>query len=114
MFFRARNLAVCAVLCAAIIPSGCSQPTSVQAELKETPAAAPTAPAAAAAAAAPKLAPRRDADDTARFMAGLPGKPESPYLELEASPEWKDHAKRLDAAWTRANKVLLSGLDEFQ
>jgi hypothetical protein len=109
MFFRARNLAVYAVLCAAIIPTGCSQPTSVQAELKETPAAAP-APVAAA----PKLAPRRDADDTARFMAGLPGKPESPYLELEASPEWKDHAKRLDVAWARANKVLLSGLDEFQ
>ena len=111
MFFRARNLAVCAALCAAIIPSGCSQTTPPQAETKDpAPAAAPS-PAAAPAL---KLAPRRDADDTARFMAGLPGKPESPYLELESHPEWKDHAKRLDTAWARAEKVLLSGLDDFQ
>ncbi len=114
MFFRARNLAVCAVLCAALVPIGCSQPAP-QVEVKEAPAAAPVAatPVANAAPAA-KLPPRRDADDTARFMAGLPGKPESPYLELESRPEWKDHAKRLDAAWERANRVLLSGLDEFQ
>jgi hypothetical protein len=112
MFFRARNLAVCAVLCAALVPIGCSQPApqAEVAEVKEAPAAAPVAVAAPAA----KLPPRRDADDTARFMAGLPGKPESPYLELESRPEWKDHAKRLDAAWERANRVLLSGLDEFQ
>ena len=34
---------------------------------------------------------RRDADDTARFLAGLPGKPGSPYQELEASPAWQEH-----------------------
>lgn len=111
MFFRARNLAVCAVLCAAIIPSGCSQTTPSQAEAKDPAPAAAPAPAPAPAL---KLPPRRDADDTARFMAGLPGKPESPYLELESHAEWKDHAKRLDTAWARADKVLLSGLDDFQ
>ncbi len=112
MFFRARNLAVCAVLCAAIVPFGCSQTTPPQAEAKDpTPVTAPAAPAVAPTL---KLAPRRDADDTARFMAGLPGKPESPYLELESHAEWTDHAKRLDTAWARADKVLLSGLDDFQ
>lgn len=117
MFFRARNIAVCAVLCAALIPSGCSQPTPpAQAEAKEAPAAAPAnpTPAPAPAAPTPKLPPRRDADDTARFLAGLPGKPDSPYLELEKKPEWKYHAKLLDSAWERADKVLLSGLDDFQ
>ena len=112
MFFRARNLAVCAVLCAAIVPSGCSQTTPPQAETKDPAPAAAAAPAVTAAAL--RLPPRREADDTARFMAGLPGKPESPYLELESHGEWKDHAKRLDAAWVRAEKVLLGGLDDFQ
>ena len=80
MFFRARNLAVCAVLCAALVPSGCSQsaPQTADADTKGTPAAA----APIAIVVAPKLPPRRDADDTARFMAGLPGKPESPSATI--------------------------------
>ena len=83
MFFRARNLAVCAVLCAAIVPSGCSQtppclrPKPKLHQRRRCSRSLPAAPAL-------KLVPRRDADDTARFMAGLPGKPESPYLELES------------------------------
>ncbi|HJZ97891.1 MAG TPA: hypothetical protein VKE70_15375 [Candidatus Solibacter sp.] len=56
----------------------------------------------------------READDVARFLAGLPGAPDSPYLELEQSAAWRQHRKALDDAWKRAGAHLLSGLAEFQ
>jgi hypothetical protein len=100
-----------------MVPSGCSQSQPVAAE-QTTPA--PTVPAKETilakgpSASGPTLAPRRDADDTARFLAGLPGKEGSPFLELESSEVWKDHRKRMDTAFARADKVLLGGLREFQ
>ena len=56
----------------------------------------------------------READDVARFLAGLPGAPDSPYLELEQSAAWRQHRKALDNAWKRAGAHLLSGLAQFQ
>jgi hypothetical protein len=103
MSFRLHNLAVIALVCAAFLPTGCSQPAPVAtAKPQEQPAFGP------------KLPPRRDADDTARFLAGLPGKPGSPFLELESSDVWVAHAKRFDEAFAKADKVLLSGLADFQ
>ncbi len=55
----------------------------------------------------------READDTARFLAGLPGKPGSPYLDLEQSEAWIDHRARLDPAWQKIDGTLVAGLHEF-
>jgi hypothetical protein len=107
MFFRLRNLAVLAVLCAAVVPFGCSQsqPAAAQPQT-QTPSKEPVL--------GPSLPARREADDTARFLAGLPGKEGSPFLELESTDVWKDHRKRMDDAYARAERALLSGLREFQ
>jgi hypothetical protein len=56
----------------------------------------------------------RDADDVARFIAGLPGKDGSPFANLETGEAWKEHQRQLDDAWGKADKQLISGLREFQ
>ncbi len=60
------------------------------------------------------LAPSRDADDTARFVAGLPGTPGSPFANLEATEAWKEHRILMDEAWGAAESGLIGGLREFQ
>ncbi|HTB16319.1 MAG TPA: hypothetical protein VK752_32350 [Bryobacteraceae bacterium] len=56
----------------------------------------------------------RAADDTARFLAGMPGHPGSPFLNLENDDVWKQHRDLVDAAWHKADGELLQGLREFQ
>ena len=56
----------------------------------------------------------RAADDTARFLAGMPGKDGSPYADLESDDAWRDHKNLVDAAWRKADGELLHGLREFQ
>lgn len=56
----------------------------------------------------------RTADDVGRFIAGLPGAPGSPFASLEASDAWQEHRDRLDAAWSKADKDLISRLRAFQ
>src|SRR6516164_4422971 len=52
----------------------------------------------------------READDVARFVAGLPGQPGSPFAEMEDTAAWKQHRKLLDKAWTNAGENLIDGL----
>ena len=56
----------------------------------------------------------RDADDVGRFIAGLPGSAGSPFASLESSEAWKEHRRRLDDTWRKAETPLISGLREFQ
>jgi hypothetical protein len=56
----------------------------------------------------------READDVARFLAGMSGTTGSPFATLESSDAWKQHKAQVDAAWTRADGDLLKGLREFQ
>ena len=56
----------------------------------------------------------RAADDTARFLAGMPGNPGSPFAKLEDDDVWKQHRSLVDAAWRKADADLLQGLHEFQ
>lgn len=56
----------------------------------------------------------RIADDTARFLAGMPGNPGSPYDNLENEDAWKEHRELVDRAWRKADDDLLKGLREFQ
>lgn len=60
------------------------------------------------------VARSRAADDTARFLAGMPGNPGSPFAKLEDDDVWKQHREQVDAAWRKADGELLQGLREFQ
>jgi hypothetical protein len=56
----------------------------------------------------------REANDAARFLAGLPGTPDSPFLELEQEPAWITHRKELDKAWSNIETKTLPSMREFQ
>jgi len=55
----------------------------------------------------------READDTARFLAGLPSRPGSAYAALEESAAWKEHRRKLDESWKVAEAGFVSGLRMF-
>ncbi|HEY2014692.1 MAG TPA: hypothetical protein VGH38_14380, partial [Bryobacteraceae bacterium] len=56
----------------------------------------------------------RDANDVARFMAGLPGTEGSPFAELEKSEAWKVHRRELDLAWKTIETKSLPSMQQFQ
>ena len=60
------------------------------------------------------LPPSRGANDVARFLAGLPGTPGSPFADLEKTETWQAHRKYLDDAWSKAEGSLLSELTGFR
>ncbi|MFN7935299.1 MAG: hypothetical protein U0R19_18355 [Bryobacteraceae bacterium] len=65
-----------------------------------------------------KQAPPRQIDlqanDTARFLAGIPGRPESPFHALEAEPAWVEHRKNFDRMWEKFQQQRLPAMNEFQ
>ena len=99
---RRRLLALC-ILTLALLFSGCSAPRQV-----------------VAAESLPKEQPRdlvphsREANDVARFLAGMPGTPGSPYAALEKNEVWKQHRRIVDADWQGAERDQLPGLRKFQ
>jgi hypothetical protein len=102
--FRTSLLAALLFAFAAASP-GCGHPAP--------PAAAATEKKEPAPATLPPVPESRDADDTARFLAGMPGKPDSPFAKLEDGEAWKAHRVRLDAWWKRAEGTLIAGLRNF-
>jgi hypothetical protein len=56
----------------------------------------------------------RDADDVARFIAGLPGAEGTPFADLQNGSAWNEHRRRLDATWGNAESRLIRNLREFQ
>jgi hypothetical protein len=56
----------------------------------------------------------RQADDVARFLAGMPGTAGSPFADLENTGAWKEHRRQLDSAWQRAEVGFMGGLRDFQ
>ncbi len=104
-FFGSRTLH--ASLLSLVFFAGCgSSHTSAAAPAEEHPAV-PGNPVG-------KVPRSRQANDTARFLAGMPGASGSPFATLEENPVWQDHRRQLDAAWTRAENELLSGGRTFQ
>lgn len=91
-------------LCLTILLAGCGRLSSASADAK----------ASSAAAQLDAVTHSREADDTARFLAGMPGKPGTPFAALENQDTWKDHRDQVDAAWQKADGELLQGLREFQ
>ena len=59
------------------------------------------------------VAKSREADDLARFLAGMPGKPGSPFLELEQRPEWQEHASICNRLWAKFENERLPALQQF-
>ena len=56
----------------------------------------------------------READDAARFLAGMPGTTGSPYATLETTEAWQEHRRLLDSAWRKADAGFVRGLRKFQ
>src|SRR6266849_4846713 len=90
------------VLGIAAVCGGCSHPATSAAEPKPEVKTVDLVPQ------------RRDADDTARFLAGMPGKPGSPFGDLESTDAWKENRRLLDQAWSGAETSLIAGLGDFQ
>jgi hypothetical protein len=88
-------------LCFTLFLAGCGRVSTVSAEAKPAGASDP-------------VSRSRAADDTARFLAGMPGNPGSPFASLENDDVWKQHRDLVDAAWHKADGELLRGLREFQ
>ncbi len=84
-----------------ILLAGCGRVSTVSAEAKHAGVRDP-------------ITRSREADDTARFLAGMPGNPGSPFASLENDDVWKQHRALVDAAWRKADGDLLQGLREFQ
>jgi len=99
--FGKRRCCALAVLVAALV-AGCRQRPAVR-ESKPTAEADP-------------VERRREADDTARFLAGLPGNTGSPFTELECDPAWQNHRRMVDQAWAKAESQgqMIAGLRGFQ
>jgi hypothetical protein len=53
-------------------------------------------------------------NDNAQFLAGIPGRPDGPYKELEATPAWKQYSADLTAQWQKADKDQFGLVDAFQ
>lgn len=52
-------------------------------------------------------------DDVARLLAGLPAQPGSTLAALHERPEWAEHRKQWDAAWSRIDKDTLTPIRQF-
>jgi hypothetical protein len=56
----------------------------------------------------------READDFARFLAGLPGREGSPFAKLEQDEAWVAHSKSFATEWARFDAKRVPELQEFQ
>ncbi len=54
------------------------------------------------------------ADDAARFLAGMPGRAESPFKQFEDEKQWQAHAAGFDAAFARWNAGRRPPIADFQ
>lgn len=93
---RFRKVRLCVVLSVAIF-WGCSKPQPVEPQVGED------------------VAPGdRAADDTARFLAGLPGRNGSPFAALEATPAWRRHRREIEGLWNPVERQWLPKMREFR
>lgn len=55
-----------------------------------------------------------DADDAARFLAGIPGRAASPFQPLEKEDSWKRYSAEFQEKWTRLEATQLATVTAFQ
>lgn len=61
-----------------------------------------------------KPAPRsREADDAGRFLAGLAGRPDSPFEHLEEDASWRVHQTELDTNWKEIEAAWIPQVRRF-
>ncbi|MBI4890886.1 MAG: hypothetical protein HY821_09705 [Acidobacteria bacterium] len=53
------------------------------------------------------------ANDTALFLAGMPGRAESQYKALEADPAWQEHSKNMEALWDKFEAGRQPAMQKF-
>jgi hypothetical protein len=53
-------------------------------------------------------------DELARFLAGMPGPADSPFHKLELQPEWIEHSRDLDRAWSNIEGIALPAMRSFR
>jgi hypothetical protein len=88
--------------------SPCSSVNNLMA--RSYPVSVPGAPLNAAPARTSEAA---TADDTARFLAGLPPSSNSPLAALTKDPPWLSHARYFDSIFAREESAQLSKVREF-
>ena len=59
-------------------------------------------------------APAHPANDAALFLAGLPGRADGPFRQLEQAPSWRKYSQDLNVTWARAEKEQFAPVDAFQ
>jgi hypothetical protein len=111
---RLAALAAAALACGSSAAATSTPTPDATAAATQTPAATPAPAASPTPAASPAAAATTPArvtgvsppDDQARFLAGLPVPATSPLAALEATAEWKAHARAMDQAWARFSHRL--------
>lgn len=83
------------VLSFVFLLAGCSQPRK---EVKQPEARRPDV----------------DANDVARFLAGVPGRADGPFHALESTPAWKRHKASFDIMWAKFEENRLPAMRAFQ
>jgi len=53
-------------------------------------------------------------NDSAQWLAGIPGRPDGPFHALEAEPAWQKYSAALAEKWKTANTKQFGPLDAFQ
>lgn len=97
------------MLIAATMCWGCGSPTSAAPVRPD----ATNANANAKSGAGDDVPHFREADDVARFLSGLPSRSGSAFAVLEETEIWKDHRRKLDESWKRAETDFVGGLRAF-
>ena len=94
------------VLAVAIVASLCGVFTSCGPSTSAAPAPATSIPS-------DPVPHFREADDVARFLAGLPSRPGSVFTPLEETAPWKEHRRKLDESWKAAETGFVNGMRSF-
>ncbi len=98
----APRLACAVALCLAALLCSCEKTQPASGQPRSAPPPSKAVPVA------------RDADDAGRFLAGLPGREDSPFADLERLEVWQEHRRSLDGAWTRVENEWMPRMREFQ
>ena len=99
--FKSITATVCALVC-----FSCGQTKQAPAQQPEKPKNAPISSI--------EVPKSREANDVARYLAGLQSRPGSPFAEMEANAAWKAHAAAFDAEFAKYEKTRIPAMRSFQ
>lgn len=96
---RSIPLTFCSLLGLALCTTGCSQ-HDAKASQEQTPVKAAFTP--------------NVYNDTAQWLAGIPGRPDGPFHALESDPIWQKYSAALGEKWKAADTKQFGAVDAFQ